>query len=982
MLKRGKQYHTIIAEYFNSQPYYIDENWNVPNIRKCAEQPFQLTQAKMLDNLFKILNNFEFLQAKTDAKMINDLILDFAPLHKIKSMQLVQDALRISKHILDDSEQLASQLTGRLLNFDRTEIKKLLEQIKNSRKDLWLRPSTPSFYLPDSGLLYIFMHSSRFVKIFFANEPERLISYGEDGIINFWDLKRMNLNYSTNYDGYFWDITVEAKRYIVYKSKKGNINILDLHERLTYTTSLSFSKLSIITTDDNKIFGVFAKNDFTIQIIDIKTEKQIRILVGHKDKITVIKYIKNKNYLISGSRDTTIKIWNLKTGDEVYTFGKHTDEIVDIHISLDTDFIISSSKDKTIKIWDIKKWQLKLSLLSNKIEEKIEILKNNNFIVSSSRNKNDDQCIKIWCISNGELVKEITCNCYIISPDCRYLFTYKYDCTEWIKICEIRENGVDFTLNNEGANSIAFTNSGKNFITFNCNGILKIWNLDNRNLITSLKVSPRIDFDFTRRVVLISPNDRYLIISLVSGVQIWDLKKLVLINNDNIQLFGHEDVIVSTAVFPNNKYALSTSKDGSIRWWDLKSGTELKEKRNSSNYTNSAVVSVDGDKYIAGGNGEWEWGRGKCGGLLINNIKSPSYPKRIDWPERGIEKIVVSPDNDHIFYIEYPKWNEFGVYNVYSHSPKANTSTWTNHKEYIRDIEITPDGKFLLTASKDKTIKFWKLKTLDTINSGKQKPLQTITSKNDEFTNVYITPNNKYLITRNSSGLIKFWNRKKKRNINSNNAIYANVISIMPDSNHILFSQSNKLYLHNIETNKTKCIFVTDSYISSCSVSTVGNFVLVGDNIGHITILHFENIKLNTLDITAWNYFNKKENLFAYGCPFCFKWIEIDKKLLGKKITCSHCGNYLNLNSFSIKADWRPVSQVWNNEKIKTACTKEYHEKNQLKWFLYILGIIKLVEIVEYNCPYCNSKFKTQKKYLGKEIKCTHCGKKFLLSRY
>jgi hypothetical protein len=69
------KYHTTLANYFASQPLYLDiVAPKKANIRKLKEQPWQLIKANAWFELNLCLFDIEFIKAKTAAKLRNDLV--------------------------------------------------------------------------------------------------------------------------------------------------------------------------------------------------------------------------------------------------------------------------------------------------------------------------------------------------------------------------------------------------------------------------------------------------------------------------------------------------------------------------------------------------------------------------------------------------------------------------------------------------------------------------------------------------------------------------------------------------------------------------------------------------------------------------------------------------------------------------------------------------------------------------------------------
>ncbi|NEP36999.1 MAG: hypothetical protein F6K38_38005, partial [Moorea sp. SIO3B2] len=130
------------------------------------KSPSQFLKANRIKELFIILSDYDFIEAKInhpelgvkalieDYELIDDIDLSHPDYSQqtIQSLKLIQGALRLSTHILSqDPNQLAGQLSGRLLEFDTPDIQRLLQQIPETETTC-LRSLTATL-TPPTGLL-------------------------------------------------------------------------------------------------------------------------------------------------------------------------------------------------------------------------------------------------------------------------------------------------------------------------------------------------------------------------------------------------------------------------------------------------------------------------------------------------------------------------------------------------------------------------------------------------------------------------------------------------------------------------------------------------------------------------------------------------------------------------------------------------------------------------------------------------------------
>ncbi|MFM6243078.1 MAG: WD40 repeat domain-containing protein, partial [Dolichospermum sp.] len=293
-----------------------------------GEYPRLLLDGKKYPELFKLLSNYYFIEAKInhplfgvqaliedydlldDSKIRNDLRY----VENVKALQLIKKSLFRKSHIISqDPKQLKGQLSAQLKHFELPEIKILLEQITTD-ENTGLYSLTGSLTPPGDGLIKTISGHIESVSAVTTSDGRTLISGSSDNTIKVW-------------------------------------NLVTREEKFTLRGHSDWVNAIALTPDGKTVIS--GSSDNTIKIWNLQTREEQFTLEGHSDWIRAIALPPDGKTLISGSDDKTIKIWDLETGEEKLTFNGHIYSVNVIALTPDGKTVISGSRDTTIKIWDL-----------------------------------------------------------------------------------------------------------------------------------------------------------------------------------------------------------------------------------------------------------------------------------------------------------------------------------------------------------------------------------------------------------------------------------------------------------------------------------------------------------------------------------------------------------------------------------------------------------------------------------------------------
>ncbi len=236
---------------------------------------------------------------------------------------------------------------------------------------------------------------------------------------------------------------------------------------------------------------------------------------------------------------------------------------------------------------------------------------------------------------------------------------------------------------------------------------------------------------------------------------IWDIK-----NNKQIDtLPGHFGDVTYIKFSPDGKKLVSGGKDYKVKLWDLETGEEIYTISGHSYEINSIDFSPDG-KCIA-----------SCSNDLDNSIKiwnteNGELIHNLTGHEEAVTDVKFFPDGKRLLSSskisikeddsedEVKKKDSVFTLRIWDIVEGKEIQRINAHNKSIWCIDISNDGKYIATASKDKNIKIWDSKSL--------KKVVSLSEHFDDIYSIRFTPDGEKIISRSRDNTIKIWDFKKE----------------------------------------------------------------------------------------------------------------------------------------------------------------------------------------------------------------------------
>ncbi|XP_013390032.1 transducin beta-like protein 3 isoform X3 [Lingula anatina] len=495
----------------------------------------------------------------------------------------------------------------------------------------------------------------------------------------------------------------------------------------------------------------------------------------HNAPVTCMAFDSTSTLVATGSADSTIKIWDIIKQYCTHNLRGHTGVVTGVafHPDIERMQLISAAEDYKIRVWDLMKSSC-IAVLDKhfSVITGLQFTEDGDTLYSCGR----DSVVVVWDL-------------------------HSFLCLKTIPVFEPVESVLLLSPNMDYP-KLSVVAGEQHFITAGSKGILKVWNTSKAACVYTQEDSPVALAARSREVeesdqrsnitqaihcpsngaITVVTFDHYIIMFDLEGFEvkkqfagynddILDIHFLgeqeshiaVATNSELIKVFelstwncqilhGHTDIVLSLDVYQKGNLLVSSSKDNSIRLWQIDGDTQkmscVAVGQGHTHAVGAVAFSRLAPSFIVSGSQDctiklWSVPDNHCGNSVTNlhaNMTEKAH-------EKDINSITVSP-NDKLL----ATGSQDRTAKVWNASSLSLLGVCRGHRRGIWCVQFSPVDQCLATSSSDGTIKIWSLSDFTCV--------KTFEGHDTSVLKVIFLTRGMQLMSSGSDGLLKLWNIK------------------------------------------------------------------------------------------------------------------------------------------------------------------------------------------------------------------------------
>jgi WD40 repeat protein len=278
------------------------------------------------------------------------------------------------------------------------------------------------------------------------NNKSCLISAGEDGFINLYDLSNGDCIFKEQIENNWLTSIAVWNDKLLCAGRSGKLFRVTFDEDSISSEAIQAHELiinNIVVSPNHESIATCSWDD-TIKIWEPNKLNETQKILAHNLGVNDVLFLPNSETVISCGKDEKIKIWDIKSKVQLGQFDGHKHWVEAITFNSSKNILASGSCDNTIKIWDVDKQDCLLTIENEEWINDLVFSDDGNYLVANCYNG----ISKVFDTKSFQLVCEYDEHSKVFP----YHHSIKREATNWIySVLFDKTNKAIYTASADGS---------------------------------------------------------------------------------------------------------------------------------------------------------------------------------------------------------------------------------------------------------------------------------------------------------------------------------------------------------------------------------------------------------------------------------------------------------------------------------------------------------------------------------------------------
>jgi WD40 repeat protein len=279
---------------------------------------------------------------------------------------------------------------------------------------------------------------------------------------------------------------------------------------------------------------------------------------------------------------------------------------------------------------------------------------------------------------------------------------------------------------------------------------------------------------------------------------------------------GHTNWVISVALSPDGRRALSASHDRTVRLWNVETGEELRRMATGGGWVEAVAFSPDGRRAVSGH---------EDGVVRMWEVETGQELKRFGGQKAGVRSVAFSPDGRHVL-----SGGKDATVRLWDAESGEELRRFEGHTDLVESVAFSRDGRRALSGSWDRTVRLWDVSTAEEI--------RRFVGSTSGVEGVAFSPNGEWALSGGGDGTVRLWNMATGREVRrfEGHTEAVNAVAFSPDGLRVLSAgQDGTVRLWDVESGRELQTFRGHrDWVHGVACSADGRYVLSGGGGGKV----------------------------------------------------------------------------------------------------------------------------------------------------